>query len=161
MSTEKNLKNIIDLMRRDDSVDAPADSIRWANNLFRTRSAEPKRSLIKKIAAVLQTEIAPNKAVFGERSASASTIRQMLYRADENAIDLRIEQVGNGFDLSGQILGTGFEKATVVLTDDQKRYETEVADTGEFRFANVPAGRYALTARGSSIEISLKSIDIE
>src|SRR5689334_9706084 len=105
MSTEKNLQNIINLMERDDSIDAPADSIRWASNLFRTRAAEPKASLIQKLVAVFQMEIAPNRPAFGERSASASTARQVLYRAGDNAIDLRIEAAKTGFTVRGQILG--------------------------------------------------------
>jgi hypothetical protein len=161
MSTEKKLQNIIDLMQRDDSIDAPADSVRWASNLFRTRAAEPKTSIVKKLAAILQMEIAPNKPAFGERSASASQVRQMLFRADENAIDLRIEPVKKGFSLRGQILGEGFENAKVTVSDDTHTFETNASETSEFHFDNVPAGRYELVIRGNGVEISLKAIDIE
>jgi hypothetical protein len=160
MSTEKNIQNIIDLMQRDDSVDAPADSIRWANNLFRTRSAERKPSFVKKLAAVLQMEIAPNKPAFGERSASASVARQMLYRADDHAIDIRIEKAKKGFTVRGQVLGDGFANATAHLFDDGRRFEANVGDTSEFRFENVPAGRYDLMLRAREVEITLKAIDI-
>jgi hypothetical protein len=161
MSTEKNLQNILDLMRRDDSVDAPDDSIRWASKLFRTREAQPKQSLVRKIAAILQMEIAPGKPAFGERSTSATKVRQMLFRADDNAIDLRIEPSKKGFTLRGQVLGSGFADAIVGLADDVKTRETRTSATSEFHFENIAAGRYELTIRGESLEITLKAIDIE
>ena len=161
MSTEKNLQNILDLMRRDDSADAPADSIRWASNLFRTRASEPKESLVKKIAAILQMEISPGKPAFGERSTSASKVRQMLFRADDNAIDLRIEPGKKGFTLRGQVLGVGFTDATVKLSDDTKAQETRTSETSEFQFNNVAGGRYELIIHGENLEVSLKAIDIE
>jgi hypothetical protein len=160
MPTEKNIQNIIDLIRRDDSVDAPADSLKWASDLFRTRSVEPKTSFVKKLAAVLQMEIAPNKPAFGERSASASAVRQMLYKADDNAVDIRIEKSKKGFAVRGQILGEGFENAAVRLSGDGRRFEATANSTGEFGFDSVPAGRYELTVHGSSVEITLKSIDM-
>ena len=161
MSTEKNLQNILDLMQRDDSVDAPADSIRWASNLFRTRATQPKSSLVKKIAAILQMDIAPGKPAFGERSASASKVRQMLFRADDNAVDIRVEPSKKGFTVRGQVLGTGFENASVTLSDDVATRETPTSETSEFHFENVVAGRYELVIRGEGIEISLRAIDVE
>src|SRR5688572_20874730 len=137
MSTEKNLKKITELMRRDDSVDAPADSIRWASNLFRTRIAEAKPSIVRKLAAVLQIEIAPNKAAFGERSATASQVRQMLFQADENAIDLRIEPSETGFSVSGQILGEGFANASVTLSGETRGYKAAANEMSEFGFEDI------------------------
>ena len=148
-------------MERDDSVDAPKDSIRWASNLFRTRATAAKPSLVKKIAAILQMEIAPNQPAFGERSASTTKVRQMLFRADDNAVDLRIEPSKKGFTIRGQVLGAGFSGAAVTLTDDVKRHEATASETSEFQFDNVAAGRYGLIIRGDEIEISLKAIDIE
>jgi hypothetical protein len=160
MSTEKNLQNILDLIRRDDSVDAPADSIRWAGNLFRTRAAETKPSLLKKLVAVLQMEIAPNEPAFGERSATTSSVRQILYRADENAVDLRIEKAKKGFTIRGQVLGDGFAGAKAILSDDVKTFEATANESSEFRFENIPAANYRLTIRGSAVEIELKGVDI-
>ncbi len=147
-------------MRRDDSVDAPSDSVRWASNLFRTRAVEPKTSFVKKLAAVLQMEIAPNKPAFGERSASTSAVRQMLYRAGDNAVDIRIEKAKKGFSIRGQILGDGFANATIRLADDARRFDGTASDMSEFQFNNVPAGAYELTIHGSGVEITLKAIDI-
>ena len=148
-------------MRRDESVDAPADSIKWASNLFRTRATQPKQSIVKRLSAILQMDLAPNKAAFGERSATASQVRQMLFRADESAVDLRIEPAKKGFSVHGQILGEGFAAVTVILSDDTNTFRTITSGTSEFRFDNVPAGRYELLIQSEAIEISLKAIDIE
>ena len=148
-------------MQRDDSVDAPGDSIKWASNLFRARASQPEQSLVKKLVAIMQMEIAPNKAAFGERSASASQVRQMLFRADENAIDLRIEPAKNAFTVRGQILGEGFSRASVTLSDDINSFTRPTNEMSEFQFDNVPAGRYELVIFSGGVEISLKGIDIE
>ena len=160
MSTEKNLQNILELIRRDDSIDAPADSVRWASNLFRARAAGSEPSFVKKLAAVFQMEIAPNKPAFGERSASASSVRQILYKADENAVDIRIEKAKKGFNVRGQILGEGFGNASIKLSGDALGVKTAANERSEFKFESVPAGQYKLTIRTSTVEISLESIDI-
>jgi hypothetical protein len=160
MIRETNPQNIVDLMLRDDSVDAPADSIRWASNLFRTRAAQTKPSLIRKLAAVFQMEIAPNKPAFGERSSSVAAVRQILYRADEHAIDIRIEGAKKGFSVRGQILGNNFANASVKLSDDARTFETTASEASEFRFDAVPAGRYDLTIHGEDVEITLKAVEI-
>ena len=160
MTREINPQYIVNLMQRDDSVDAPADSIRWVSNLFRTRAAQAKPSLIRKLAAVFQMEISPNKPAFGERSASTAAVRQILYRAEEHAIDLRIEAAKKGFSVRGQILGNNFANASVRLFDDGRTFETTASDASEFRFESVTAGRYDLTIKGDEVEITLKAIDI-
>ncbi len=66
------------------------DSVKWAKNIFRTRAAEPKRSFAQKVLGVLQMDLSPDKPAYGERSASAGQVRQMLFGAGENSIDLRI-----------------------------------------------------------------------
>ncbi|HUR99927.1 MAG TPA: carboxypeptidase-like regulatory domain-containing protein [Pyrinomonadaceae bacterium] len=161
MSTEKNLQNIIELMRRDESVDAPSDSVRWASNLFRTRAPESKPSLVKKLAAVFQMEIAPNKPAFGERSASAAAVRQILYTAGDNAIDIRIEKAKRAFNLRGQVLGEGLTKAVVSIVGSDNSYEIDINETGEFRLDGMPAGSYEITIRSVELEITLKAFEIE
>jgi hypothetical protein len=161
MSTEKKLQQIIDLMQRDDSVDAPADSIRWASNLYRTRASEPRKSFVQKIAAIHQMEIAPNKPAFGERSASASQVRQMLFKAGDNAIDLRIEPKEKAFSVRGQILGEGLSGAKVKLFNDAQSFESRSSELSEFAFENVKPGQYELIIQGEDVEITLKTIAIE
>ncbi len=148
-------------MRRDDSTDAPADSIKWASNLFRTRATEPSRTIVQKLVAILQMEIAPNRPAFGERSASTSQMRQLLFRAGDHAIDLRVEPKNKVFSVRGQILGDGCSDASVKLFNDIHDLGTQANEMCEFGFDDVPAGRFELLISGKGFEISLKTIDIE
>ena len=154
---ENLINKIVHLMETDESVDAPQDAIKWAKNLYRTRATEPKKSFVQKIAAVLQIDLAPGKAAFGERSASSAEARQMLFSAGENSVDVRIAKTEKGFNVRGQILGEGFAGCTVKLGE----FETVSNDLGEFSFAEIPGGKYDLTLQTNDAEIVIENLDIE
>lgn len=155
-NSDDNIKRIITLMQTDDSVEAPADAIKWSKNIFRSRVSEPKRSVVEKVLAVLQMDLLPNKTVFGERSASAGQARQMLFEAGENSIDLRISQDKKGFRINGQVLGEGFENAIIKLGD----LETETNQLSEFKIENIKVGKYDLTLKTNDKEINLEGIEL-
>lgn len=153
---EKIINRIVNLMQADDSTDAPADAVKWAKNLFRTRVAEPKKSIVQKVLAVLQIDLSGAQPAFGERSASAAEVRQMLFQAGENAVDLRISAAENGLDLSGQILGAGFAGCAVTLGE----FAASANELGEFKFKQIPAGRYALALRAAEREIVIEDLNL-
>ena len=157
---EDLLNKIVYLMQTDKSADAPADSIKWTKNLFRTRAIEPKKSLVQKVLAVLQMDLAPNKAVFGERSASASAARQMLFSAGDISIDLRITKANTGFTIAGQILGTGFNGAEIKLTSSTKSFNTQTNELSEFRLENISKGKYTFLLNQHNQEIIIENIEI-
>jgi len=148
---------IISLMRRDDSVDAPQDAVKWSKNIFRARAVEPKKSLVQKVLAVLQMDLSPNKAAFGERSAGVGQERQMLFSAGENGIDLRIKEDDKGFIVRGQILGEGFAGASIKFGE----MEANIDETGEFSFADVPTGKYDMTLKTGETEITIENLEIK
>ncbi len=148
-------------MQTDSSVDAPADAIRYAKNLYVTRAAEPKLSLLKRVLAVVRVDLAPNRAAFGERSAGSSTARQILFESGDNAVDLRITDVAKGFDIRGQILGSGFENGEVEIASNQYSAKTKSEGTANFKFARIPAGEYSLVIRGNSTEIFIEKISLQ
>lgn len=157
-SEKQILDEIIRLMQRDESIDAPQDAIKWSKNLFRTRqAAAPKKSFVQKVLAVLQMDLAPNKAAFGERSAGTDEARQMLFEAGENGIDLRIKETEKGFVVKGQILGEGFASSVVKLGD----LETKTNELSEFFFTNVPNGKYDLTLQSGETEITIENLEIK
>lgn len=160
MNNEDLLNKIVNLMQTDDSADAPADAILWSKNLFRARAAEPKRSLVQKVLAVLQIDLAPNRAVFGERSASAASVRQMLFTAGEDKIDLRIAKVNKAFKISGQILGENFAGAEVKLFNESKNFTVNSNELGEFSFDKISKDKYTLSLIFKSKEIVLENIEI-
>ena len=159
-SEQPNLEHIIRRMQSDDSVDAPADAVKYVRNLFLTRLAEPKTSLLQKVLAVLHMDIAPGRAAFGERSAVATHVRQMLFGAGDNSVDLRIEKSGKNFTVKGQILGEGFALVEVKMTSKENSFATPTNDMSEFRFTNIAAGTYVLTLTGSDNEIVLENLEI-
>jgi hypothetical protein len=155
MNNEQFLDKIISLMQTDNSFDAPSDSVSWAKNIFRTQVQEPKPSIIKRVMAILQIDLSANKPVFGERSVS-SAIRQMLFQADETAIDLRISPTATGFSLKGQILGVEF----ATLTINPGGFETTANESGEFGFDHIPAGDYSLTIQTVEKELVIEHLTL-
>ena len=156
---DQTIEKIIRLMQSDESIDAPADSIQWAKNLFRARVAEPKKSFAQKVLAVLQMDLSPNKAVFGERSASSAT-RQMLFAAGENGIDLRISKTKKGLNLHGQILGEGFANCAVKIAGGNASFEVRANELSEFNFAEISSGQYNLILQGGENEITVKGLEL-
>jgi hypothetical protein len=154
---EKLINKIVHLMETDRSIDAPQDAIKWAKNIYRARAVEPKRSLAQKIMAVLQVDLSPGKAAFGERSGPASQARQMLFSAGENSIDLRIAKTEKGFNVRGQILGEGFANSIVKLG----KFETVSSELSEFSFNEVQSGKYDLTLQAGETEVVIENLEIE
>ena len=144
-------------MRTDESYDAPADAIRWSKNIFLNKAVEQKKSIVERVLAVLQMDLSPNRAAFGERSASSSQARQMFFRAGENALDIRIAQTEKGFDLHGQILGEGFTNCAVRLGE----FETTANELTEFKLTKIPGGTYSLSLRKDEKEIVLERLELK
>lgn len=158
-NNDQTIETIVRLMQSDESTDAPADSIRWAKNLFRVRTFEPKKSFAQKVLAVLQMDLSPNKAVFGERSAS-SAARQMLFQAGENSLDLRISNTAKGLNLQGQILGEGFANCAVKITGENAFFEVRANELSEFNFAEISSGRYNLILQSGGDEIVVEDLEL-
>jgi hypothetical protein len=162
MNTENNkTERIIQRMLADRSTDAPGDAIKYAKNLYRTRAAEPRASLVRRVLAVMQVDLAPNRAAFGERSASGSQARQMLFDAGENAVDLRVITVNNGFDIRGQVLGEGFENGEAEIVNDEISNKVKVDKMSGFKVSGLPAGKYRLTIKGENAEIVLEELELK
>ena len=162
-NNEDLLNKIVSLMQTDNSADAPDDSIAWSKNLFLARAAEPKKSLVQKVLAVLQMDLSPDKAAFGERSASssASAVRQMLFGAGDHQIDLRIAKANKAFTVAGQILGEDFAGAEIALFNDVKNFTAKTNELGEFRFENISKDKYTLSLTFKDKEIIIENIEIE
>ncbi|CAN5871580.1 hypothetical protein BH20ACI4_BH20ACI4_25580 [soil metagenome] len=157
-SNEDFLNKIVHLMQTDKSEDAPQDAVKWAKNIFRARAVEPKQSFAQKVLAVLQMDLSPDKAAFGERSASATQVRQMLFGAGENSIDLRIKRTEKGaLNIHGQVLGAGFANSAVKLG----KFSTEANDLSEFKFTEIPAGNYDLIFQTIDSEIVIENLNLD
>ena len=159
--SEQQLEHIIRRMQTDKAVDAPADSILYAKNLFRTRAAAPARSVFERVAATLKIDLAPGRAAFGERSSGEGQARQMLFDTGENAVDIRVTATDKGFDIRGQVLGTGFATAEVAISNDHGSYKATTTETSEFSLASITAGEYSLAIQGDEIELYIKELILQ
>ena len=154
------IEKLIHLMQTDDSVDAPADAIKQARNIFRQAVREPKRSLLQRIVAVLQADLSPNKAAFGERSASALKSRQLLYTAGDTRIDLRVIDADGRFIIHGQILGDELEYTNVKLFNDEHSALSKADEFGAFEIHSVNPGTYSLSLTVGEKEIFIEEIEL-
>ena len=157
LMSERQIEKIINLMQTDDSADAPPDAIRWAKNIFAARAVAPQKSIVQRILAVLQMDLSPNKAAFGERSASATQARQMFFQAGENALDIRIATTADGFDLHGQILGAGFANASVKIGE----FEATANEMSEFKLTAIPAGKYDVQLQSGEKMIVIEILELK
>ena len=157
----KNIEHILQRMLNDRSTDAPADAVQFARNIYRTRVVEPKPSIIQRVLAVMQVDLAPNRAAFGERGAAGSQARQMLFDAGENAVDLRVTVVDDRFDVRGQILGDGFENGVIEIASTENLIKVKIDAKSGFTFSGLSAGTYDLTIHGRDADIVLENIEFK
>ena len=158
MNSQERLEKIISLMERDDSIDAPQDSLRWAKNLFAVRAAEP--STLRRWVAVLVSELAPGRPAFGERSAAAGKARQLLYQAGDAAVEVEITPRGKAFEVKGQFLGEFQEGSAVVLSSGESRLECGLSELGGFTFEKVAKGSYDLVVRTEAGEFAVEGLAV-
>lgn len=159
-SQDQTLEHIIRRMQSDTAVDAPADAVRYAKNLFRTRAEQPKESLLRRVIAVMRVDLAPGRAAVGERSSGEGQARQMLFDCGENAVDLRIKANGDRFDIQGQILGYGFENGAVDIASAERSYSVKVDAGSEFSIGGIEPGEYSIVVRSSEQEIVVESVQV-
>lgn len=160
MNSQEKIDRIVELMRSDDSFDAPPGAMKWAKNLFRSQAVEPKKTLLQKVVAVLQIDLLPQNAVFGERSAAVAQARQMLFNAGDNGISLRIEKKGQNFTIRGQIMGGRFVSAQINISNAEHAYTERANELSEFKFENIAKGKYILALIGNDRELIIENLEI-
>jgi len=160
MDKQNNIQDIIEILKRDDSIDAPMDSIKWAKNLFAVRAMGARPGILQRIKASLNVDLSHGALVRGERSASSSAVRQVLFEAGDFAVDLRITKTSRGFDVKGQILGDGFSEGSVKFIDSSGReLSGSVLDAG-FTVVNIKSDDYQIVASNENTEIVIDSIRV-
>ncbi len=84
--------------------------------------------------------------------------RQLLFRVNDFDIDLRIDLCGDTCRLTGQIL-PGYDGGTISIESRGFSATTNINETGEFEFEELPPGDYTLIA-GPNNEIVLNQVPI-
>jgi hypothetical protein len=154
------LQNLLQVMREDQSMDAPRDVLFDAMNLFARRSAEQKPSLVERIMAALSFDSFARDPAFGLRSGQAAA-RQLIYSAGDSDLDLRIEaREQDRWAIAGQLLGRECDGGEVILRGEDQSVSAVLNDQCEFALPSIPAGNYALIVTLADIEIEVPQIEI-
>ena len=160
------LEVVTGLMRTDASVDAPRDVLASVLSLFATRrgaEAERAPSIIGRLLATLTFDSARVAPAFGVRSGqSADAARQLIFSAGDRDIDLRLARVGEGWAVSGQVLGecAGGSVEIEGVGADAARLEAALNESCEFSLPPVPEGGYNLLLRLPGAEVQIPELDL-
>jgi len=135
--------------------------INRALQLFQARRPAPAASpMLRALAARLQFDSAGLTAqAAGVRNVGEDT-RQILFSAEGRDVDLRISPEGEGWLLSGQVLGPDVSGRAQLAVG---AYRADVAwnELCEFSFEGVPEGEATLTLQGTDWEIVLPLLHIQ
>ncbi|HSI87553.1 MAG TPA: hypothetical protein VK918_00730, partial [Pyrinomonadaceae bacterium] len=138
----------------------PQDSIKWAKNIFRARIPASSPSALRRIVALLHVDLLPGRQAFGERSAGATNARQMLFQAEDAAVDLRITDLGKSLSIRGQVIGDGFENAVASLSGPSGTTSASLDENSEFEFTGTKKGVFRLSISGNASEIVIEEVDL-
>jgi hypothetical protein len=154
--TLQQLRHTFALMQTDTSEDAPRDVLFRAISLFQPAH---KDSLVRRIMAVLSFDSLTAAPAFGTRS-GATEVRQLIYSAEQNDIDLHISVADNKWIIAGQILGESCKDGEVVIEGENIALSSRLDDSCEFKFPAIPSGDYKLRLRLADIEVEVPRIEL-
>ncbi|HEY0431528.1 MAG TPA: hypothetical protein VGC61_06905 [Pyrinomonadaceae bacterium] len=153
------LGQVLELMRSDNSTDAPRDVLAYAMNIF-SRPENSQPSLLRRLVAALSFDSSSNLApAFGVRAGQA-TSRQLLYSAEENDIDIRITPEGETWIVAGQVLGEDCSGGRIEIEGAGELATAELNDLCEFTLPPLPAGSYAVRLRLGSADIEIPKLEL-
>jgi len=156
--TAAELARIVELMRTDDTPDAPEHVVARAVRLFRQRAAPAAPGLRQRIQAVLTFDSAQRPLAMGMRSGQAAG-RQLLFNAAARDLDLRIAPADSLWAVSGQVLGD-CDGGQIELHGPMFQVQAALNQLCEFTLPPVPAGNYTLNLRMPDLEIEIAGLDI-
>jgi anti-sigma factor RsiW len=151
------LEQVIGLMRSDTSEDAPPAVITRARRLFQSRTA-PTPTERRRISALLQFDSLQRPLALGVRSGQPAA-RQLLLKAENFDLDVRITPIRAAWQVSGQILGLE-TSGQVELQSETTTVRAELNNLGEFTLPPVPAGSYNFLLRLADLDVDLPTLYI-
>jgi hypothetical protein len=154
------LESVLGLMRTDETEDAPPQIVSSAINLFRSRATSKAPSLVQRIVAALSFDNLQMTPAYGVRSGQVATARQLLYSAGDYDLDLRITETGEGWVVSGQVLGEERAGGQIELEGGESVVQADLNHQSEFRLPAVPTGSYRLRLRFTDLEIEVPQLEL-
>lgn len=156
-ATLLNLRRLIFLMKSDTSEDAPRDVLMSALCTF--TPARP--ASLPRIVAVLTFDSRAAGPAFGMRSIHTPS-RQLLYTAQETALDLRVTVENEECSLAGQVIRDNCAGgAQIELSGATGTVTTELNELCEFSFPAIPIGKYSLRVRMPDVEIEIPELEFK
>jgi len=155
------LARLTTLMRSDASEDAPRDVLLNAVGLMRARRPETEAApgLLRRLVASLTFDSNTLTPAFGVRSGQTAPARQLLFSAGDFDVDLRLAAGGEGWTVSGQVLGpcAGGE---VEVSAGPQAARAGLNDLCEFTLPPVPEGVYTLRLRVGEVEVEIPQLSL-
>lgn len=159
----ERLGRLAALMRTDDSTDAPPEVLARVVGMFRARaprSDEP--GLLRRLVAALTFDSSGLRPAFGVRSGQAAPARQMLFSAGDYDVDLRLAPGGDGWTISGQVLGPcGGGEVEVVGAEGRAGARAALNELCEFTLPPLAEGTYALRLRLDGAEVEIPELSLK
>jgi hypothetical protein len=151
-------------MRADTTEDAPAELVASTVRMFRARRAqETEPGLLRRLVAALTFDSSSLQPAFGVRSGQAAPARQLLFSAGDLDVDLRLAPGGEGWTVSGQVLGAckGGE-VELVDAEGSTAARATLNELCEFTLLPpTPDGTYALRLRLDEAEIEIPELSLK
>lgn len=149
---------LIELMRNDTSIDPPSEVLTRAIHLYRTHHPQTESSFRRHLKAMLQFDWR-QPVVIASLRASRTTMQQLLFIADEYAIDVRLTASGVFWGVAGQVLGA--KAGGVVELRGTNTLQRAVFDENcKFVMQPVTAGRYSLFVQTDTADIDIDELQI-
>jgi anti-sigma factor RsiW len=155
------LGRLASLMRADTSEDAPPDLVAGVVRMFRARRTEAREpGLLRRLVAALTFDSSSLTPVFGVRSGQAAPARQLLFSAGDFDVDLRLAPGGEGWTVSGQVLGPCPGGEVEIASTAGEAARAALNELCEFTLPPLPEGVYALRLWLNGMEIEIPELSL-
>ena len=156
-ATLQNLRRLIFLMKSDTAEDVPRDVLMSALSIFTPTMPAP----LPRIVAVLTFDSRAAGPGFGMRSVRTASSRQLLFTAEETALDLRVTVENQECNLAGQVIRDDCAGAQMELSGATGTFTTVLNELCEFSFPAIPLGVYSLRLRTKDVEIEIPELELK
>jgi hypothetical protein len=156
----RQLGQALELMRTDNSMDAPRDVLAYSINIFKDREQVIEPSRLRRIVAALSFDSFKNMApAYGVRSGQDSS-RQLLYSAEESDIDLRIRFEEENWFVTGQVLGQDCVGGRVEIEGENGSADSALNELCEFTLPPLAPGSYTLHLQLGNTQVVIPQLEL-
>jgi hypothetical protein len=153
-------EHLIDVMRADESQDAPVHVVNRAVRLFRMQRLPSAPPVTRRhVLGVLRLDSARQLFSPGLRAVRPAT-RELLFDIhDDNELEVRIEPSDGGWKVAGQVLGS-CSGGQVVLEGAAGKTSTELNALCEFSLPPQPGAIYKLVLQFEDVEVEVPILEL-